>query len=88
MLFTINICSTEDAASKVSTCGQSNFRNPDRIVGGMEAKKNEFPWQAWLIMAQEGAAYGACGGSLINNQWILTAAHCVDLTNRSVHRRI
>ena len=88
MLFTINICSTEDAASKVSACGQSNFRNPDRIVGGMEAKKNEFPWQAWLIMAQEGAAYGACGGSLINNQWILTAAHCVDLTYRSVHRRI
>jgi secreted trypsin-like serine protease len=78
----------EDAASKVSVCGQPNLWNPDRIVGGMEAKKNEFPWQAWLIMAQDGAAYGACGGSLINNQWILTAAHCVDLYDRSVHIHI
>ena len=44
-----------------------------RIVGGVEVRQADFPWQVSLIIGGS-----LCGGSLIRNQWVLTAAHCVD----------
>ncbi|XP_059472965.1 uncharacterized protein LOC132195166 isoform X2 [Neocloeon triangulifer] len=44
----------------------------DQIIGGKEATKGQFPWQAFLIMDKS----FLCGGSLILTDWILTAAHC------------
>ncbi len=45
-----------------------------QIVGGTEATANEFPWQ--ILLTYSGLnAY--CGGSIIHETWILTAAHCV-----------
>ncbi len=47
-----------------------------RIVGGESA---DFPWQVGLILPGYPTAQGQfCGGSIINESWILTAAHCVD----------
>jgi len=46
--------------------------NPDsKIVGGVDARPGSWPWMASL----SGFSH-FCGGSLINDQWILTAAHC------------
>ena len=44
------------------------------IVGGQDADKDEYPW---LVLLYYGASW-ACGGSIINERTILTAAHCVD----------
>ncbi|KAK7084305.1 Transmembrane protease serine 6 [Halocaridina rubra] len=55
-------------------CGQ---KGGARIVGGTNANVNEWPWQAALM-------YGTqqfCGGSLINDRYILTAAHCIEGMN-------
>lgn len=46
--------------------------SPD-IVGGEEATPGEFPWQAFLRIGSY-----ICGGSLIDSQWVMTAAHCVE----------
>ncbi|XP_001965000.3 transmembrane protease serine 9 [Drosophila ananassae] len=56
-------------------CGNKNPVSPDqeRIVGGINASPHEFPWIA--VLFKSGKQF--CGGSLITNSHILTAAHCV-----------
>jgi hypothetical protein len=60
---------------------KSSIENNGRIVGGVEALPNEFPWQAYLQVETVGnnGGYYSCGGSLIADKWILTAAHCLDI---------
>lgn len=44
-----------------------------RIVGGVETLVNEYPW---MVALQYNSRF-YCGASLINSQYLLTAAHCV-----------
>ncbi|XP_077114250.1 trypsin-like [Ranitomeya variabilis] len=43
----------------------------DKIVGGYTCAQNSVPWQVSLY-----SGYHFCGGSLINNLWVISAAHC------------
>ena len=46
-----------------------------KIVGGVATEANEYPWQVGLISSQS-SSRPFCGGSLISDREILTAAHC------------
>ena len=40
-----------------------------KVVGGIDVDIKDYPWQVAVD-------YG-CGGSIIGDSWVLTAAHCV-----------
>lgn len=54
------------------------FRYKDtRIVNGHQARPGQFPHQVLLeISLLFGGA--VCGGSLLNNEWVISAAHCAE----------
>merc|ERR1711988_885925 len=57
-----------------ATCGIEGPPSKDRIVGGFEAQENQWPWQVALFI--DNAWF--CGGSIISENYVLTAAHCAD----------
>ncbi|GFY39869.1 chymotrypsin-like elastase family member 2A [Trichonephila inaurata madagascariensis] len=65
-----------------SDCGmpaikpRETYDSPDRIVGGEEAIPHSWPWQVSLQQFYIEPNSHSCGGSLINSQWVVTAAHC------------
>ncbi|XP_033113091.1 plasma kallikrein-like [Anneissia japonica] len=81
--------STKNWATKFPTCeiedfsqcgisggiGGSNLQRSRRVVGGADARPGAWPWQ---VAFYDNAQNFFCGGSLISNEWILTAANCFD----------
>ncbi|XP_007937872.2 serine protease 33-like [Orycteropus afer afer] len=55
-----------------SVCGRPQVSG--RIVSGQEARPGRWPWQ---VSVQERGVH-VCGGSLIGEDQVLTAAHCFD----------
>uniref|UniRef100_A0A8C6QK67 Serine protease 44 n=1 Tax=Nannospalax galili TaxID=1026970 RepID=A0A8C6QK67_NANGA len=53
----------------MSACGH----RAARIVGGQPAAAKKWPWQVSLQVKSQ----HVCGGSLIGQRWVMTAAHCV-----------
>eukprot|EP00095_Tigriopus_kingsejongensis_P008115 maker-scaffold184_size276635-snap-gene-1.34 protein:Tk08115 transcript:maker-scaffold184_size276635-snap-gene-1.34-mRNA-1 annotation:"uncharacterized protein LOC641564 precursor" len=76
-----------------------------KIVGGEEVEVNEYPWQAAIEPLQSATwtFRPFCGGTLLNEDWIISAAHCFkgrsssgiqvalgehDVTNMTESRRV
>ncbi|XP_053369728.1 transmembrane protease serine 9 [Clarias gariepinus] len=64
-------CSNE-ADEKNCDCGQRPEFGQQRIVGGMSARRGEWPWVASLQFQR----LHRCGATLIHCKWLITAAHC------------
>ena len=63
-------------------CGtrSSNINNfGPYIIGGTTAVRGAWPWQVLISWTYLGKGGYFCGGTLLNNYWILTAAHCVNV---------
>ncbi|XP_066468941.1 transmembrane protease serine 9-like [Tiliqua scincoides] len=60
-----------------------------RIVGGHDAKRGAWPWQVSLQLFQYGAGFmHICGGSLINHNTVVTAAHCLTFSRDTEFWRV
>lgn len=47
-----------------------------RVVGGDYAASKQFPYQVG-VSTKKGGSFYWCGGSVISDEFVLTAAHCV-----------
>ena len=54
--------------------GEGLLFTTQQVVGGVEANRNSWNWQISLRMDDD---EHICGGSILSDRWVLTAAHCM-----------
>uniref|UniRef100_A0A182JK36 CLIP domain-containing serine protease n=1 Tax=Anopheles atroparvus TaxID=41427 RepID=A0A182JK36_ANOAO len=82
-------CAVESQRPTLPVPPACGLQLTDRIVGGEETERQEFPWTALIEYKKADDSFGFhCGGSIINERYVVTAAHCVSNLPRGwqVHR--
>ncbi|XP_077562174.1 proclotting enzyme-like isoform X3 [Haemaphysalis longicornis] len=72
------------ATTNTTGCGLSSVSVSDnRVVNGRPAAVGAWPWMAAIYRKNEGRAEVGCGGALVSDKHVLTAAHCVSVGVRA-----
>jgi secreted trypsin-like serine protease len=56
------------------------------VVGGNDAPAGAYPYQVSVQIRSGNSWYHICGGSIIGERWVLTAAHCLNKTSVDLMR--
>ena len=72
---------TNSTTTDLQTCSESdNFPQlagtAAKIIGGVQVAENEWPWITHLTFDLNDGQERLCGGSVIANRWVISAAHC------------
>uniref|UniRef100_A0A1Y9HDR9 Peptidase S1 domain-containing protein n=1 Tax=Anopheles funestus TaxID=62324 RepID=A0A1Y9HDR9_ANOFN len=59
------------------TCGRRRVKSVYLIHNGIDAKAGHWPWHATVSHQKVGRLDYACGGAVLDENTVLTAAHCV-----------
>lgn len=76
-------CGRTFAAAAIIACAAATVSAPALaksdgfITQGVESRDGAWPWQVRLFDGADDPS-GFCGGSIIDERWVLTAAHCVE----------
>lgn len=67
----------EDGEPDFGNCSQTSFARDEesRIINGENARPNSWPW---MVSLRRFLGSHFCGGALIHERYVLTAAHCLD----------
>nr|XP_055037268.1 serine protease 27-like [Misgurnus anguillicaudatus] len=60
---------------QLDVCGRAPFNT--KIIGGSDATAGSWPWHVGITLP--GLSASLCGGSLINKDWVLSSATCINL---------
>ncbi|XP_050079401.1 CLIP domain-containing serine protease B4-like [Anopheles maculipalpis] len=86
---TLVCCTVSSKKSSLPESPHCGLQVADRVIGGQPTEIDEFPWTALIEFEKPDGSFGFhCGGSLINERYIVTAAHCIKSIPRGwkVHR--
>ncbi|XP_063710167.1 serine protease gd-like [Culicoides brevitarsis] len=65
-------------------CGIATLAGNPLIYNGSPTTRGEFPWLVVIYVKKTRGLEFQCGGTLISDQVILTAAHCIHLTSDDI----
>lgn len=66
------------AAPAHASTSTNTAKNHARIIGGEQSTPNTY---SWMVSVQSKDGQHFCGGSLIADKYVMTAAHCLEDTN-------
>lgn len=77
------VIATNGALPNPNVANACGVWNGNRIFGGVATQIDEYPWMVLLqyTWEEQNAKVFGCGGSLIDERHVITAAHCLSDTN-------
>jgi trypsin len=89
MIICIHLHNCNAVSTNLESINSNERELSSRIIGGKRANATRYPYYTFLkIFVQSGEIYN-CGGSLVNSDVVLTAAHCfVDESDPAVSIKV
>ncbi|XP_076025192.1 coagulation factor VII [Genypterus blacodes] len=69
----LNVTDVEAGGNQTQLWEEDMDGDDTRIVGGLLQKRGGSPWQ---VLVRRSDGYGFCGGTLVSERWVISAAHC------------